>query len=721
MFNKTKNPYSFKYLVTGITGEGLREVYLPDPPSDDDVLFKKEQKYVRPEMSEYLAKEVRKWRNKINPNSSSYDPGYVSPLAYEIRNWEDTEWDRTTNGLWFWNNGVKTYITGFYAWYLSSWMTYFGYPIYRESDKEITYLLQYCEEDPDCYGLLLNTIRRYGKSSLMGGWATYRTTRNYNHYCGMQGEKDDKIAKFYNQMILKPFRKLPWYYMPLYDTSTAQKNEIRFEKTTARGKKALLIDEEGASESLESVIEYRPSGESEYDGFILNTYIFEEPGKTLTCDISERWKIVKPCLRKGRTIRGKAFGGTTVEFMDTVSKGGKAYKKLFYESNFDERGPDKRTKSGLYAAFLPGDCAYEDFLDEWGHPMREAARQSILEEREMSKDNPKDYSDLIRKYPLYIKEIFYINSDRCIFNATVLQDRLSEINMATHPFTSKVDFFWIDGVRFGKVGWRHNPVNGFAQISFLPQTPEECNLVDKKLVGGVWKYSPKNTSRWCAGIDPVDHRVMIEGRTADDDQVITTRRSKPVMFWKRKYDTLIDGPLNQDILEQRAREKYPYKTNRYAVMMDTRTTDPFVYYERALMICWFLGCDAQSETQKPGFINYCYQQNCEAFLQEEYVPEYSTKKVNPYATGTAANTTSINQYTEFKAWYIDYFGHTIDFRELIEDDMVFNPKKTTEFDYSVAGGWTEVACVVQPRQVERKFIDISNYLPITDAHGNPLN
>lgn len=673
-------------------------------------------------MPEYLAKEVRKWRQKLNKESAYYDPGYISPYAAEIQKWEDTEWDRTTNGFWFWNNGVRTYITGFYHWYLSSWQTYFGYPIFRVSDLEITYFIQYCEEDPDCYGLLLNTIRRYGKSSLMGGWGTYRATRNFNHYCGMQGEKDDKIAKFYQQMIVKPFRKLPWYFMPEYDTTTTQKNEIRFERAVARGKKARLREfEEEDSESLDSIIEFRPSGEAEYDGYILNTYICEEPGKTLSCNINERWKIVKPCLRKGRAIRGKCFMGTTVEFMDSTGKGGKAYKKLFYESDFDNRGPDGRTKSGLYAAFLPGDCAYEDFLDEWGHPMKEEAKQSILQERESSKDNPKDYSDLIRKYPLYVKEIFYINTERCVFNATNIQDRISEINMATSPLTSKVDFFWINGVRFGKVGWRHNPINGFAQISSLPQTPDEANLVETKLIGGIYKHYPKNEEKYCAGVDPVDHRVMIEGKTSDDDEVITTRRSRPVMFWKRKYDPAIDGQLSQEILEKRYKERYPYKTNKYIVMMDARTTDPFVFYERALMICWFLGASVQSETQKPGLMNYFYANNCEAFLQEEYVPESSTKRINPYAVGTAANATSINQYTELKAWYIEYFCHLIDFRELLEDDMVFNPKKTTEFDYSVAGGWTEVASIVKPKVKQKTFMDISQFLPMTDQYGNPLN
>lgn len=721
MFNKTSNVYVFQYLQTGITGPGIPCVYLPEIPPHKEILFHKEQKFVRPEMPDHLKKEIKKWRLKSEPNSNQYDPSYVSPHAAEIQQWEDREWQRSTDGIFFWNNGKIVYITGFYYWYLTAWQTYFGFPIFRASDMEITYWIQYFEEDPDSYGGLLNTIRRYGKSSIMGAWATYRTTRNYNHYCGMQGEKDDKIAKFYNQMVLQPFKKLPYYYKPVFDTNTQQKSEIRFEKSATRGKRSVLEDIEDDNESLESIIEYRPSGVTEYDGFILNTYVVEEPGKTLTASISERWKIVKPCLRKGRQIRGKSLQGTTCEFMDVTDRGGKAYKKLFYESDFDDRGPDGRTKSGLYAAFLPGDCAYEDFLDEWGYPMQEAAKVSILTERESSKNNPKDHSDLIRKYPLYVKEIFYISTDKCVFNATILQDRLAEINMSKEPMTSKIDLYWENGKRFTKVKWRHNPVNGFAQVSWLPENADDLNLTKSKLLHGITKYFPANTSKFGAGVDPVDHMIIIEGKNNADDEVVTTRRSKPVMFIKRKYDTTIDGPYDQALLEKRRDEKFKYKTNKNIFMMDTRTSDPFVYYERALMACWMFGCEVQVEDQKPGLKNYFYQNHCEGFLQGMYVPESSTKKINPFAEGTPASRLAINEYTEAKSFHIEYFGHCIDFRELIEDDLVFNPRKTTEHDYSVADGWTQLGCQMAPKVKEKKLFDIKDFLPMADMHGNPLN
>lgn len=711
MFIPTKTTYTFKYLQTGITGQGIQYVYLPDQPEESDISFKREQKFIRPQASEFLRKAIKEYARKIQE-----DKNYIHPAQIEINRWADQEHDRAEEGFWFWNNGSPTYITGFHYWYLTSWQTYFGFPDYRDTDKEICYMLQFCENDPDCYGLLFNTIRRYGKSSLMGGWCTYRATRNKNHYAGMQGETDKKVEKFYRQMIRSPFKKLPLYHTPQYDTSSTLASDIRFEMPATRGKGTIIGDYE-ETEELESLIEFRASGAGEYDGAVLHTYLGEEVGKTLNCNVNDRWNVVKPCLRKGKSIRGKAFMGTTVEFMDASGKGGKAYKKLFYESDFDNKQKDGRTKSGLYACFLPGSCAYEGFFDDWGVPMQEEAKRSILIERESKKDNPKDHSDLIRKYPLYIKEIFYINTDRCEFNAAVLQDRKSELEMMTEPITTKGDFYWVDNKRFGEVKFRHNIQTGWATVHSLIVDPKDANLVNRKLGSDRPYFGPMNDAKYVAGVDPIDHGVVVEGK-GGDEEFVSTRRSRPVLFVKRKYDSSIDGIMgSQEEFEQRAKEKFPYKTNRYIAMMDVRPGDPNVFYERALMMMWYFGCSLHPESQKPGIINYFYDQGCGDFILSKYVAENGYRK-NVTMDGTPASQIIIQEYTGSIATYIEYFGHTIPFIDLVEDLMTFNPKKTTEFDYSVAMGFTELGAKITPKTYTLPPVDIHDFMPGYDQYGN---
>lgn len=709
MFKETSNPYRFQYLVTGISGTGIEQVYLPDVPKDTEILYSIQQKWVRPEPEIHISKALKEYAKKVQ-----VDKNYIHPLQSEINRWADQEWKRSEEGVWFWNNGTPTFLTPFYIWYLSSWLMYFGYAEYRETDKEITYLLQFCEEDPECYGLLLNTIRRYGKSSLMGAWAVYRTIKNFNHYTGMQGEKDEKIEKFYRQMIKNPFKKLPFYHLPTYNTNSTLASDIRFEEPSKRGKDVIIGDYE-EDEELGSVIEYRPSGAGEYDQAVLHTFLCEEPGKTLQCNINDRWKTVKPCLSRGKFIRGKAFMGTTVEFMDVSSKGGRAYKKLFYESDYNQKQANKRTKSGLYAAFLPGDCAYEGFFDEWGHPMRADAKKSLLIDRDSCKDNPKDHSDLIRKYPIYIKEIFHVNVDRCEFNAAVLQDRKSELEAMSESILVKGEFYWVDNKRFGTVRFRANQYTGWSWVHSLINDPKETSLVQRKLGRERPYFAPLNDSKFVSGVDPVDHGVVVEGKGGDEEYV-STRRSKPVLFVKRKYDSSIDGILSQDIALSNAKEKFQYKTNRYVAMMDVRPGDPNVFFERALMMMWYFGCSLHAESQKPGIMNYFIEHGCGDFILQKYVG--AGGKATAGTDGTPASGMTISEYTDALATYIEYFGHTIPFIELVEDLLVFNPKKTTEFDYSVAAGFTELADKIKPKTYSLPTIDIHDFMPGYDSYGN---
>lgn len=720
MFNPTSNEYQFKYLQTGITGAGIEKVYLPEEPPDDQILFKEEQKWTRPEMPEYLRKAYREWVLKTDPeNKKIYDPNFVSPFMKEMNDWIEQHWSWTENGMWFWNDGVKTYITDFYAFYLTAWDTLFGIPEYRETDKEITYWIQFWEEDPNSFGGMFNTIRRYGKSALMGAWIVFRTIRNHKHNAGMQGENDDKIFSFYDEHIRQPFYKLPQYFKPTYDTTSKQLEGIDFFNPPKRGQKFDFED----VEVLESKIDHRVSKEGAYDQARLNSYIMEEPGKTLVANVDKRWGTVKPCLKRGIYIRGKCFMGTTVEFMETRGKGGKAYQKMFFESDYNHRGPDGRTKTGLYAAFLPGDCALEGYFDAHGRPLREQAKKFILDEREACKDNPEDYSAIIRKYPLYLYEIFYVNAENCEFNATILQERLTDLTINGDDQINKIEFFWENNIRFGKVRWRHNPVNGWAKASWMPLAEERMdNLVSVRNIGGVNQYAPQNDSKFACGIDPIDHGHVTEDRMGSDE-FVTARRSRPVLFVKRKYDSSIDGVLSQEELEENARNKHQYQTNKFFLMMDTRPNDPNVLYERVLMICWYFGVSINIESQKPGTISYLHNNNCGAFVLPKYKPLDDMKRKHSSASdeGTPANTMTISEYTSAIATYVEYFGHTIPFKEQVSDLLAFTPAKTREFDYAVATGWTELACKIAPKVKVVQPIDLDNFMNAFGSSGDVIN
>lgn len=739
MFNPTKNEYSFKYLITGITGNGIEKVYLPDPPPQNQILFKKDKKWIRPEMSPELKQWVKEWRHQ-----QGFDPNYVHPHYDKIAEWENQEVERARpggTGVWFWNAWEEdptkepelVYITPFHYWYLTSWKAYFGYPTYRDSDKEIFYWIQYFEEDPDSFGGALNTIRRYGKSSIMGAWITYRATMNYSHNAGMQGEKDDKIKKFYKKMVLKPFYKLPYYFQPKYNTDTKQTNQIEFDLPPQRNKMRSSVEMEEI-EVLESMIDYRPSNEEEYDGDILGSFLIEEPGKhkkmSLYNDENEGcWDVAKPCFLDGEKIIGKALLGTTVENMTVNDKGGRAYKKLFYDSDYNQKQEDGRTVSGLYSAFLPGDCAYKGYVDANGRPKRVEARAALMRTRTSYKKNARKLAGWVRKYPLSIKEIFYVSPDRCEFNSEILQDRLAELDAMAEPLTRRVDLYWENNKPFTKALWRSNPTGGWLEVGWLPSKAAEMNLVGKKQVGGETHYYPMNDANFSSGIDPIQH-----GSTGSSTE------SRPVQFVKSKYKASIDGDLTREELEERAQpgfmvegkwvldptgKKYPYKTNIYFAMMHNRPSDPNVLYERCLLICWIFGVSINVEKQfGGGLMSWFYEKKCSDFILSKYIAEFEKPSAKPGGLGddgTAASTSYIQEGTGAYAAYIEYFGHTMLFREQVEDALVFDAKKTTEHDYTVSGYNTEMAIKIPPKVKPKPVLDLDTILPRFDGYGNLMN
>lgn len=716
-----------------MSGPGIEQVYLPEAPPDKDILFKEENKFVRPELPKHLKKAIRIAYSRLDKYGPYYDPNYLSPYAEEIQRWEDQQHARFDTGIWFWNNGVRTYITGFYYWYLTEWNPYFGKPEYRETDKEITYLLLFVEEDDRCYGLMLNTIRRYGKSAIMGAWSMWRTIRNFGHYTGMQGETDDKIAKFWHLHIIKPFRKLLGYTKPVYDSSSKQTEDIRFERPMAKGLRskedADLEDEDFESEDsedLESYMDYREKGEGAYDQAVLHTYLMEEPGKTLKANVNDRWETVKPCLRRGKFIRGKALLATTVEHMNVMDKGGRAYQKIFYESDYDKRTPLNQTVSGLYVAFLPGDCAYEGFYDDHGHPMRAEARRSILIERETKKHNPKDHSALIRKYPLTISEIFWVSSDQCIFNGEILQRNKLKLDSTLVPLWSKYELAWEGGKRFSKIIIKHNEVTGWYRARWMFPTLSDMDTMANQVKDNQdGTYSPLNEKMFIAGCDPVDHRVKIEQKMGfGEDEYVSTRRSRPVLQVKRRYDSSIDvlpdgspGFLTQELLEERRDKEYEYKTGIYIGMMDVRPGDPNVYYERALMICWLHGMSMSVESAKPGVINYFTANGCADFIKNKYIPESSTK-IDNGDMGTPANPMTINEYTDCLMTNIEYFGHMECFIENTNDHLLFDPANTKVHDHTVAKGFCELGEKIRPKNVSLPVLDLHSIMPVFDRYGN---
>lgn len=718
MYERTPNPYKFKYLVTGIKGRGIDVVYLPPEPPDDQVHFLTENRFSKPQVSEQLQEwitEADEERNRKDKNGNYINLTYVHPQQEAIDEYEDMQWKRGEEGLWFWNNGKKTFITNDYYRYLTEWHPDFE-PEFRDPDKETFYWIKFWEEDPRSFGGAYHGPRREGKSAKMGFWLTNRTISNFKHFAGMQGEDDTKIKAFYEQHILSPFYKLPSYRKPVYDTNTLQKKGIILNEPPRRHQRKKA----SKRTVLESKMDYRTSEENKYDQAKLHSFVNEEGGKTLTANVQKRWGFVKPCLKLGKYIIGKAFWGTTVEFMDTSGKGGKAYMKLCFQSDYDIRDDNDETTSGLYAGLMPADCVIEGFFDAFGIPDRKAAMQWIMNGRKAVEDTPADYATLVRKYATNWAEVFYTSAEHCEFNIRILQERDSEL--AINPMhVRRFDLEWENKQRFSKVIMVDNPTGWFKTTKvFTGEEVSWYNNVMRRKEGEKMMYSPTNDNRFAVGIDPIDHGVVLEASPMGEDAFVSSRKSRPVLVIKRKYDSSIDGVSDIETLQRRSKEKYPYKTGVYFAWMDTRPNDPNIFFERALMVLWLHSVTAQIESQKPGLINWINEAGCREFTWMKYVPDPERIKRSDMVQGTPASQPIIQEYTGLLSTDVEYYGHTYPDRAFTQDLIHFQPNKTREYDFAVAMGNCELGCRMRPLRPPVPERDINHYFRRFKRDGTPI-
>lgn len=698
MFAITNNSYEFKYITTSISGDGIKVVYLPPVPSDK-YIFDLGGKWKKTEYPDDWAKWKREEAEGLKIN-----PDFMHP---RIEAFVDQEWDRRLNGFWFWNTvkGVRTptYVTGLHYFYMCWWDTYFDYPSFRDTDKEIFYLLQRNDEDPDCFGTLLGTIRRYGKSAILGCWATEPVTRERKRNSGMQGETDKKIKAFYLENILYPFRRIPEFFTPIYNQGSTMQEGIEFSPTISKGKKQ---KESFKMETLDSKINYGPSDINHYNRAKLYRYAGEESGKVMEVDVYARHDKVKPCMKLGVSIYGKMFYATTA---DETSPKVKRFEELFYDSDFDNKGGDGQTKSGLYAAFLPAHYAYEGFLDEFGIPKSDEAQARILLERKKYEDEPSKLITLVRQYPMSISEYFYTNAADCQFNVRILQERKNDL-ILDKKIVTKASFNWLGGNKNnGKVSC-DTDTGGKCSVYWIPEDIKYCNLIRQiGEIDGVKQWEPLNTHKFVIGVDPIEWKANTVG----------SRRSKPAAYVYRKYDTSVDGLYDDDQLRELAIKKFPFKTGIPVVRFAYRPDDPRVFYEAIIRMAVYFGCQVHIEQQKAaGLMQYMEDHGYAAFIMKRpeitFTSQYSQTQAG--TDGTPASKGTTNLFTEKIAAHITVWGHRYPFIELIEDLLEFDPEHTTIYDDTVAFGFSLLGSEKRENQ-KQITVDLGKYFNLHDNSG----
>jgi hypothetical protein len=619
--------------------------------ADVDILSRskdpKEQYWERPEPP---ADYNKKRKREIMVQES--DPDYVDD---ELNAYRQREWHRRLYGVWVMINGKPHYLTGLYYYYLTHWQIDIGPPNFRIADMYEFYFWQYCEEDPSCYGMVNLAARRAGKTFKSTCILTEFASRTAKAHVGIQSKTNGDAKGVFAEKLIQPFRKLPDFFKPKYDTSQGNvpKKELRFFEPSIRGRKGAMENYDDVIE-LESWIDFMPSVEIAYDGQKLRRYLCDEIFKTTEVDILKRHEVVKPCFEdSSRNIVGKAIYTSTVEEMEGHIE---RYIEIWNNSDVSKRNKNGKTKSGLYRYFTPVQKML--FLDKYGYPDEQKGLEWVQNEIE-SIDDSRAKAAFIRKNPRNWKEAFNLSADDCLYNVMKIDERLSTLFFRSKNY-EKFKLKWDeDKKRVVKVKDKSG------QFMFCWDFSDESLSNNVKDRGG--EFSPNNTLKFVIGIDPIDHNRVQTGKFSNGAAAVYM-----------KYDAL-----------------FPDESENFVCLYVGRPPTAKEFWEEMVKLCHYFGCQMLFENNKPGIENHFKERGYGSFLIRD-------SKGTP---GVNANEKTHQQLVDETEAFIEERCHLVNFPELLKDWKEFKMDDTTKYDLAMASGYALMAA----SNIRRKEVKKSRF------------
>lgn len=642
----------------------------------------------RPKMSAKL-KEIN-LRLDLIP-SQKVDLLLANPEYYRDEiNFILKEWDKRIDGYWFFNLGKPTYITCDHYFFLAYYPIDGRLPQYRERDREDYLFQMMCELDTKCFGDNYPKMRREGATNRRSAKRLNRATSDYNHRSGLQSKNYDHAEEVHAIHIMNNFKKLPFFFIPVWDANYRNTTSINFfAPNTQSHPDVNRID------VLESILDFKDSSVTGYDGLKLKYLHNDESGKLLECNILERWQTQKLCLLDNGIITGKSSHTSTVEEMERL--GGQNFKDLCDQSHYllpknnngkifarDESGA---TITGLFNHFIPsyqGLVLYDSekkkySIDKYGKCDIAWTSKWIVDEGKRLRE-AKDVTGFIkhcRQFPLQWKDCWRISAAECKFDIAKLDDRIEFFKYNGNPFKVKGDLEW-ENEKFGKVKFVVNPGGKF-WCSYQFDNPEkEANLRFQR--DNIW--FPMNTNKFIAGADPIRYLEGVEGRKKD--------KSDGGIAVFRKRNLAID-PDGKDVSQ--------WESYRFCLTYRNRPTQD-VYCEDVLKACIYYGCEVFTETNIEAVAKYFIDNGFSGYLYHKLQLNH-TVKIEAGEQTSAKTKEDIYAYTD--TYIKNHCAREVHDEYLTECKFIVNDM--SPWDLFVACG----KCLQAANDSKFHFEDVSAY------------
>jgi hypothetical protein len=662
--------------------DGLN-IQLPKQPKHEDILYhdlpKSEQRWVRAEPSSDLFK------------LKSMDDWMDMPKEFRKKHTDyiKEEFRRRVEGLWFYNNGVPTYITGDH-YMLLQWTkidgSFYGY--YLAFQRKLQIHAEACEVDPRAVGQNFVKCRRSGYTNIAVGKLLAKGTVVKDKVLGIMSKTGkDAQDNIFMKKVVSMYRHFPFFFKPIQDGTTNPRMELAFrepaKRITKTNKSAV------AGEALNTTINWRNTVNNAYDGERLYYLFLDEAGKwEKPADIREAWRINRTCLIVGRKIVGTALVGSTVNPMD---KGGQQYKDLWADSDPSERNANGRTRSMLYRIFIPAYEALEGFFDVYGNPIIEdpeepvqtidgdyvsiGARTYLLNERDALKGDANELNEVIRQFPFSPDEAFRDSVDSSIFNIGKIYEQIQANEMMYPDPVIVGNFHWKNGETDSEVVFEPNP-EGRWRLSWMP--PEESRNKKTRHRNGHWMAA--NPHIGIGGVDSYDLDGTVDGRG-----------SKGACHFYNKFNM-------------------SYPSNVFVAEYASRPPLAKIFYEDVLMAAVFFGYPVLIENNKYGIARYFEQRGYLEYLMDR--PKHLGGAASKTKTkGIPSNGADILQAhaQSIEAYIHNHVGEDPEtgkvgkmyFNRTLEDWIGFRIDKRTKYDLTISSGLCLLGAQTPHKEVKR--------------------
>jgi hypothetical protein len=654
----------------GTVGESIELhgllVVLPKKPKKSDILFHDKPVSMQLWQRLPMPEELQKIR--------SMDEWYEKPTEFrkKFSGYIEREFERRRDGVWFYNHGVATYITGRHYMFLQWSKIDIGFPSYLAFQREIFLHMAACEADPRCIGQLYTKCRRSGYTNICSSVLVDEATQVKDKLLGIQSKTGkDSQENIFMKKVVPIFKSYPFFFKPIQDGTTNPRMELAFREPSKRITKNNKTATKG--DALNTIINWKNTTNNAYDGEKLHVLYLDEAGKwEKPVDIREAWRIERTCLIVGRKIVGKAFVGSTV---NPMNKGGEEYKALWEDSDPSERNANGRTKSGLYRIFIPAFHALEGFFDKYGNAVEEDPEKPVMgvdgelievgsktylrNERDSLKHDASELNEVVRQFPFTEEEAFRDSIEGSLFNIGKIYQQIDHNNNLFPNPVVRGNFMWKEK---DKEVIFSPDANGRFRMAWQP-SPESRN----KHIEEYGKRKPGNAHMGVGGVDSYDLDATVDGRG-----------SKGAMHLYNKFN--MEGVSNCFVIE-------------YASRPDLAS----IFYEDVLMCAFYYGYPLLVENNKYGIVRYFESRGYDGYLMER--PDHlssGSSKVNVKTKGIPSNSQDVIQShaQAIEAYIHNYVGEDAQtgemgqmyFNRTLEDWIGYKITDRTKFDLTISSG-----------------------------------